>query len=243
MNKTDKEYIDAQIASIEKKLESRINETTEQTNESSSFFSDLPDLSKFPLRITRKGEELTLSLSRCVLEAIGSELLLEIEDQKIRRNNKAREEGQMIQEDCCIDIYNKNIENWKKIHEFIQEDILKRKPLIEDICRIKNNMNAFKHYFDSMSQSIELITKNNKPTGVYIFGKHIAGCYYIAFMILLVTFLGCFAFGFFKMKEDVALANEKIRIISIKHGHDPAVKKTFEMIDSLHTSQDTQTHS
>jgi len=104
-------------------------------------------------------------------------------------------------------------------------------------------MNAFKHYFDSMSQSIGLITKNNKPTGVYIFGKHIAGCYFIAFMILLVTFLGCFAFGIFKMKEDATLANEKIRIIRIEHGHDPAIKKTFEMIDSLHTSVSIHTHS
>lgn len=249
MNKTDKEYIDAQISSIDKKYEACINDIVNQMGNQCNIQPNDQEGTKYPIGFVVKDGKTIGYVNENAVDFIGREMFNSFWKAKGEYEKKIRESGEKTPTDWCTELYNKtvdlnnmNIEYWKKIIEMLQREVLRRKTLIGDISKIKYNTNALKQEYDSISQSIEIVTKNSKPTGVYLFGKHIAGCYYIAFMILLVTFLGCFAFGFFKMKEDATLANEKIRIIRTKHGCDPAVKKTFEMIDSLHTSPFIQKH-
>ena len=68
--------------------------------------------------------------------------------------------------------------------------------------------------------------------GIYIFGKHMAGCYYFTFMAFVFILLGLFGYGFFEMKERAKQANVKLEVIRDEYGHVPAVRRTFEMLDS-----------
>ena len=72
--------------------------------------------------------------------------------------------------------------------------------------------------------------------GVYIYGKHMAGCYYYTFMAFVFIFLGLFGYGFIEMKERAKQANVKLEIIRDEYGQVPAVKRTFEVLDFIYAN-------
>ena len=72
---------------------------------------------------------------------------------------------------------------------------------------------SFLCFFYVLKKSVESVFKTCKPTGVYICGKHIAGCYFFSFLILVFSFLGLFGYGFFEMNERAKQANVKLQVI------------------------------
>ena len=52
------------------------------------------------------------------------------------------------------------------------------------------------------------------------------------FMIVVLSFLGLFGYGFFEMNERAKQANVKLQVIRDEYSHVPAVQRTFEMLDS-----------
>ena len=55
-------------------------------------------------------------------------------------------------------------------------------------------------------------------------------------MIVVLSFLGLFGYGFFEMNERAKQANVKLQVIRNEYGHVPAVKRTFEVLDSIYAN-------
>ena len=55
-------------------------------------------------------------------------------------------------------------------------------------------------------------------------------------MAFMLIFLGLFGYGFFEMKERAKQANVKLEVIRDEYGQVPAVKRTFEILDSVYAN-------
>jgi hypothetical protein len=97
------------------------------------------------------------------------------------------------------------------------------------VTDLKSNM-------DSLAKTIEKVEKISKPKGIYMYGKHIAGCYFFTFMTFVFIFLGLFGFESFHMREEAIHANMKLEVIRDEYGQVPAVKRTFEVLDSVYAN-------
>ena len=62
------------------------------------------------------------------------------------------------------------------------------------------------------------------------------GSYFFTFMAFMLIFLGLFGYGFFEMKERAKQANVKLEVIRDEYGQVPAVKRTFEVLDSVYAN-------
>ena len=149
-------------------------------------------------------------------------------------NKKMREEGKMTREGWYTKLYNNSAEYCAKVSE--QVVILYNKVVgsFEDSHQsretIKSELNEIKQTLVNIKGST--VDKH----GIYIFGKHMAGCYFFTFMAFMLIFLGLFGYGFFEMKERAKQANVKLEVIRDEYGQVPAVKRTFEVLDSVYAN-------
>ena len=101
MNKTDKEYIDAQVASVEDKCKELIRNASQKVSEQDGQ----PNFT-FPVGFTQKDGQPEVYIEEDTLYAVALKLLMSFNDAKIQLDKKAREEGKKTQADWYADIYN-----------------------------------------------------------------------------------------------------------------------------------------
>ena len=107
---------------------------------------------------------------------------------------------------------------------------------------VKNEVNSLKTEVSKMRADMEssltkvvnTAVKNSKPSGAFIFGKHISGWYFFPVMLLVFIFLGLFSYEAFHMRDQAIQANVKLQVIRNDFGHHPAVARTFHMLDSIY---------
>ena len=227
MNKTDKEYIDAQVASVEEKCKELIRNASLKVSEQNGQ----PSFT-FPVGFTQKDGQPEVYIEEDTLYAVALKLLMSFNDAKIQLEKKAREEGKKTQADWYADIYNNNVKNWKTIGDSFAEYYKSRKKDIDIAQIVLKHTDETKAEVEELKNTVQSIDTSNKPKEIYIFGKHISGWYFFPFMALLFIFLWFFASGYFEMKEEAKLANVKLQVIRDDFGHYPTIKHVFEMLDS-----------
>ena len=182
MSKVDKEYVDAQIASIEEKVEARINDAVGQVNNQDVNVEDSQGDFPFPVGFLRRKGEVVYYMNDDAVRTIAWKLLLMFNDAKIKLIKKQKEEGKKPQEEWYADVYNKNVENWKLITDLFRDYLGKLNNVQKEVQSLSKTVAAIQTDIASLKKSAESVVKTCKPTGVYICGKHIAGCYFFSFM-------------------------------------------------------------
>ena len=114
--------------------------------------------------------------------------------------------------------------------------IAKRDDIQNVVQTMDKTVTGLKSNMDSLAKTIEKVEKISKPKGIYMYGKHIAGCYFFTFMTFVFIFLGLFGFESFHMREEAIHANMKLEVIRDEYGQVPAVKRTFEVLDSVYAN-------
>ena len=84
MSKVDKEYVDAQIASIEEKVEARINDAVGQVNNQDVNVEDSQGDFPFPVGFLRRKGEVVYYMNDDAVRTIAWKLLLMFNDAKIK---------------------------------------------------------------------------------------------------------------------------------------------------------------
>jgi len=131
-------------------------------------------------------------------------------------------------------LYNNSAEYCAKVSE--QVVILYNK-VVGSLEGSHQSGETIKSELNEIKQTLVSIKGNTVDKhGIYIFGKHMAGCYYFTFMAFAFIFLGLFGYGFFEMKERAKQANVKLEVIRDEYGQVPAVKRTFEVLDSVYAN-------
>lgn len=230
MNKTDKEYVDAQIESVEEKFEARLKEAYEKVCNQNSLPKDPKGNVAIPAGFTQRDGQPLILIDPELFETLARKIVNDVYKAEAEYNKKMREEGKMTREGWYTKLYNNSAEYCAKVSE--QVVILYNKVVesLEDSHQsgetIKSDLNEIKQTLVSVKGSS--VDKH----GVYIYGKHMAGCYFFTFMAFVFIFLGLFGYGFFEMKERAKQANVKLEVIRDEYGQVPAVKRTFEVLDS-----------
>lgn len=174
-------------------------------------------------------------MSDTAVRTIAWKLLLTFYEAKEKLLKKKREEeGKKSQEEWYADIYNKNVENWKLLTDYFYDYIGKRDDVKNEVSELKAAVTKMSTSMESLTKAVNTAVKNCKPSGVYIFGKHIFGWYFFPFMLLVFIFLGLFGYEAFHMRDEAIQANVKLQVIREDFGHHPAVARTFHMLDSLY---------
>ena len=215
MNKTDKEYVDAQIESVEEKFEARLKEAYEKVCNQNSLPKDPKGNVAIPAGFTQKDGQPLILIDPELFETLARKIVNDVYKAEAEYNKKMREEGKMTREGWYTKLYNNSAEYCAKVSE--QVVILYNK-VVESL--------------EDSHQSGDTIKSELK----YIYGKHMAGCYFFTFMAFVFVFLGVFGYGFFEMKERAKQANVKLEVIRDEYGQVPAVKRTFEVLDSVYAN-------
>ena len=92
MSKVDKEYVDAQIASIEEKVEARINDAVGQVNNQEVNAEESQGDFPFPVGFLRRKGEIVYYMNDDAVRTIAWKLLLMFNDAKIKLIKKQKEE-------------------------------------------------------------------------------------------------------------------------------------------------------
>ena len=230
MNKTDKEYVDAQIECVEQKFEDRLDEVFKQVCNQKPLPTTSEGYPIIPVGFTQKEGEPLIIMDPDTMEAVSGEMFRHFLKKQLEYEAKQKQEGKLTREGWYTKLYNNSAEYWGKVSEQICSLYNYGSKSLDET---KNSMQGIKDDIDCIKQMQIDIKKNAvDKSGIYIYGKHIAGCYFFSFMILVFSFLGLFGYGFFEMNERAKQANVKLQIIRDDFGHVPVVKRTFEMLDS-----------
>ncbi len=230
MNKTDKEYIDAQIESVEEKFEARLKEAYEKVCNQNSLPKDSKGNVAIPAGFTQKDGQPLILIDPELFETLARKIVNDVYKAEAEYNKKMREEGKMTREGWYTKLYNNCAEYCNKVSEQVVFLYNKVVGSLEDSHQSRETI---KSELNEIKQTLVSIKGNTIDMhGVYIYGKHMAGCYFFTFMTFVFIFLGLFGYGFFEMSERAKQANVKLQIIRDNFGHHPAVKHTFEMLDS-----------
>lgn len=232
MSKVDKEYVDAQIASVEEKCQEHINAAVGQVNNQNPPLLTVTENASFPIGFTMKNGELIYYVNEDGLGAIALDLFVQYMQVKEKQEKKMRDEGKKTQDDWYCDIYNMNVKNWKSIRDDLGKYYENRNKDIDVVRTVLNRTEELKAKVTEQTKAIWSIRTAEKPTGVYMFGKHISGWFYYPFMILVFLLLWFFSSGYFDMREQAKQANVKLQVIRDDFGHHPPIKHVFEMLDS-----------
>ncbi|MCR5065015.1 MAG: hypothetical protein K6A67_04525 [Bacteroidales bacterium] len=227
MNKADKEYVDAQVASVENKFKNLIGNAAHEVSEQDGQ----PNFT-FPVGFTQKDGQPVVYIEEDTLYTVALKLLMSFNDAKIKLEQKAREEGKKTPEEWYADIFNENVKNWRLITDCLADISKCRQKDIEIIQKVLKHTDETKAEVKELKSTVQSLEASNKPKGIYMFGKHISGWYFFPFIALLFIFLWFFASGYFEMKEEAKLANVKLQVIRDDFGHHPPIKHVLEMLDS-----------
>ena len=230
MNKTDKEYIDAQIESVEEKFEARIKEAYEKVCNQNSLPKDSKGNVAIPAGFTQKDGQPLILIDPELFETLARKIVNDVYKAEAEYNKKMREEGKITREGWYTKLYNNCAEYCNKVSEQVVFLYNKVVGSLEDSHQSRETI---KSELNEIKQTLVSIKGNTIDMhGVYIYGKHMAGCYFFTFMAFVFIFLGLFGYGFFEMKERAKQANVKLEVIRDEYGQVLSVKRTFEMLDS-----------
>ena len=234
MTKVDKDYVDAQIASVEEKFETRLKEILQLVSNQNPLPKNSNDELSFPAGSTPKDGQPAIITDEKLIEAFGKKVVGSVIKAQSEHEKKLKAEGKKTQSEWYASIYNYNVENWHKTLHCFEDLFNKREGVKKDVQALNATVSGIKADMDSMAKAVEKLEKMSKPTGIFMYGKHIAGCYFFTFMAFVFIFLGLFSYGFFEMKERAKQANVKLEVIRDEYGQVPAVKRTFEVLDSVY---------
>ncbi len=232
MNKTDKEYIDAQIENLEERVEKHIRNLYDDMCNKHPLPKTSDGKYIVPVGFTQKDGEPLIIMDPETMDAVARNIVNEMHEAQMKIDKERKESGKPTAQEWYGRIYNNNVENWRMTIDLFKNYIAKRDDIQKVVQTMDKTITDLKSNMDSLSKTVGKVEKNSKPKGIYICGKHIAGCYFFSFMIIVFTFLGVFGYGFFEMNERAKQANVKLQIIRDNFGHVPVVKHTFEMLDS-----------
>ena len=230
MNKTDKEYVDAQIEGIEQKFEERLDEVFKQVCNQKPLPTTSEGYPIIPVGFTqRKGEPLII-MDPDTLESVSVAVFRSFLKKQLEYEEKQKQEGKLTREEWYSKLYNNNAEYWGKVSEQVcslynngSKSLNETKQSIQSI---KDDISGIKHMQENLRK--DAIDKH----GVYICGKHVSGWFFFPFMVFVFIFLGLFGYEAFNMRSEAIQANVKLQVIRDDFGHVPSVKRTFEMLDS-----------
>ena len=230
MNKTDKEYIDAQIEDVELKFEERLNEVFKQVCKQKPLPTTSEGYPIIPVGFTQKEGEPLIIMNPDTLETVAGELFCSFLKKQLEYEKKQKQEGKLTREGWYTKLYNKSADSWGKVSEQIcslynySTNFMKETK--QSIQTIKDDISGIKQMQTDLKQNA--IDKH----GVYILGKYVSGWFFFPFIVFVFIFLGLFGYEAFNMRSEAIQANVKLQVIRDEYGQVPAVKRTFEMLDS-----------
>lgn len=245
--KVDKEYVDAQIESIDKKYEACINDIVKQMGSKCDMQPDAQNGVKYPIGFVVKDGRTIGYVNENAVKFIGREMFNSIWTAKVENEKKQRESGKKAPTDLCfemydktVDLYNMNIEKWKLIIDSLKTyfkshdaDIERYKKTCASIKGLEDNMGKLKKALETKKDSIP-------PKGLYVMGKHISLWFFYPVMFILFWILGIYCYGYYEMKGQLKEANHTILsyrdFIDYKKGCEKRNYKSFtEIMDSVNS--------
>lgn len=215
--KVDKEYVDAQIESVDKKYEACINDIFKRMATQRDMQPDAQNGVKYPIGFVVKDDKTIGYVNEDAVNFIGREMFNSFWKAKVEYENKQRESGKKTSTDLCfemydkaVDLYNMNIEKWKLIIDPLMKyfkshgaDIERYKKTCVSIKGLEDDMEKLKKVLETKKDSIP-------PKGLYVMGKHISLWFFYSVMIILFWILGIFCCGYYEMKGQLKEANHTI---------------------------------
>ena len=117
MNKTDKEYVDAQIEGVEQKFEERLDEVFKQVCNQKPLPTTSEGFPIIPVGFTqRKGEPLII-MDPDTLESVSVAVFRSFLKKQLEYEEKQKQEGKLTREEWYSKLYNNNAEYWGKVSE------------------------------------------------------------------------------------------------------------------------------
>ena len=232
MNKTDKEYIDAQIENLEERVEKHIKNLYEDMCNKHPLPKTSDGKYIVPVGFTQKDGEPLIIMDPETMDAVARNIVNEMHEAQLKIDKERKDSGKPSAQEWYGKIYNNNVENWRMTMDLFKNYIAKRDDIQKVVQTVDKTVTDLKSNMDSLAKTVGKVEKISKPKGVYICGKHIAGWYFFPFMVFVFIFLGLFGYEAFNMRSEAIQANVKLQVIRDEYGHVPAVQRTFEMLDS-----------
>ena len=236
MNKTDKEYVDAQIESLQERIEKHIKNLYDDMCNKHPLPKTSDGKYIVPVGFTQKDGEPLIVMDPETMDAVARSIVNEMHEAQLKIDKERKESGKPTTQEWYGKIYNNNVENWRLTIDLFKNYIAKRDDIQNVVQTMGKTVTDLKSNMDSLAKTIEKVEKISKPKGIYMYGKHIAGCYFFTFMTFVFIFLGLFGFESFHMREEAIHANMKLEVIRDEYGQVPAVKRTFEVLDSVYAN-------
>lgn len=245
--KVDKEYVDAQIESIDKKYEACINDIVKQMGSKCDMQPDAQNGVKYPIGFVVKDGRTIGYVNEDAVKFIGREMFNSIWTAKVENEKKQRESGKKAPTDLCfemydktVDLYNMNIEKWKLIIDSLKTYFKSHDADIERYKKTSATIKGLKDDMAELKKVLEAKKKTKSPKGLYIIGKHISLWFFYPAMIMLFGILWIYCSGYYEMKGQLKEANHTILsyrdYIDYKKECEKRNYKSFtEIMDSIHS--------